>query len=150
MASKKVKIGKSTREGASRIVDRVADYGFPKIEKAISRSTIYRMQEAGETEIICDPACNIKGRKNMAKAFKERFDKYGFEKQIARLEEVKAPHIEKGLPPEGLPHVKLGPRITFYCITSAFWWLENLYRPYVKKKKASNFDNKTGITWTDP
>ena len=125
MSSKKVKITGTAGQG-TRKVQRV---GFKNLDKAKSKTTIWRWQKEGKTEIDCDPAVNVKGQKNLGREFKKDYGKYGNARQIKRLEDA------------GLPYVPVGSEHG-YCTDSCYWWYDNIYRPKIRRIKQRNLKSK--------
>jgi len=127
MPDKIINIDGSAGQG----MHKVNTYGFPKIENAVSRSTIYREQKKGVSELKCDPACDVKGQAQMAQVLGDKYGQWDNGRVVRRLD---------------LPCVKVGKNY-FYCTTSVYYYLENEHLPMRNETWAGNFDKNR---WTNP
>lgn len=108
--------------------------GFPKIDKAVSRSTAYRLGKNGQ-KVDCDPACNIKGRRVMGEYLRATHGKYGSEKAVSRLEQ------------NSLGFVQFG-KDHFYCSDSVDYYIKHIHEPNVRKTKIENLKTDSEFKWT--
>jgi hypothetical protein len=106
--------------------------GFPKIKKAVSRSTAFRYSKK-KKQIDCDPACDVKGRKAMAGVLFDEYGKWNNEKSICNLEK------------SGMPYVLIGDRQRGYCVESCFHHIDTIHLQAVREQKLKNLKGRSGI-----